>query len=269
MGPIEQAVRDRRSVRTFDGKPLSSEDGALVSKLLSEQGNPFGVPVEFRALDTKEHGLKSPVIAGEFLYVAAKAENVPDFEAAVGYEFERFCLKATAAGLGTVMLASSLNREAFEEAMELTESEVMPVASPVGHAARRQSIREAAMRKAVGADKRLAFEEVFFKGSYGTPLAPKDAGRLESLLEAVRLAPSAVNKQPWRVIVEGEKAHFYELHSLNEVKHGDVQKVDIGIALAHFEMVAEELGIKTACSKSDPGFEVPEDVDYIVSCEIV
>lgn len=205
---------------------------------------------------------------GERLYVAAKVKRVADFEIAYGYDFERFCLGATSAGLGTVMLAASLNREAFEQAIEVSESEVMPVASPIGRPARRQSIREAAMRKALGADKRLPFGELFFKDSYGLSLDATQASSLLHPLEAVRLAPSAGNKQPWRVVVEDSRVHFYELHSLGENALGDVQKVDVGIAISHFDLVAREMGLSTRFDKSDPGLAVPTDVEYIMTCKV-
>lgn len=65
------------------------------------------------------------------------------------------------------------------------------------------------MRKAVKADERLPFEELFFDGSMDKPLNADKAGDIEVPLEMVRLAPSAVNKQPWRVIVEDKMVHFY------------------------------------------------------------
>lgn len=49
MGPMEIAIRDRKSVRTYDGKALSYEDGMLVANLLDEAGNPFGCRLSSRS----------------------------------------------------------------------------------------------------------------------------------------------------------------------------------------------------------------------------
>ena len=46
---------------------------------------------------------------------------------------------------------------------------------------------------------------------------------------------------------------------------GDIQKVDVGIALAHFEMTLEEEGVKGSYSFSDPGIAAPENTHYIVT----
>ena len=268
MENAAQVIAKRKSVRTFEDRPLSTEDRHALADMLESKGNPFGVPVEFRFLDAEKHGLKSPALVGERYYVAAKVKRAENFEIAFGYEFERFCLEAAAAGLGTVMLAASLNREAFEQAMQVGNDEVMPVASPVGYPAKKRSMRERAMRKAIGADDRLAFGELFFAGSFDSPLLPDDAGGLLAALEAVQLAPSAANKQPWRLVVDGSKVHFYEQRTVKESPLGDVQKVDMGIALVHFDLVARESGFVTRFEQDDPGIASPEGCEYIATCEV-
>ncbi|MBR7032250.1 MAG: nitroreductase family protein [Clostridia bacterium] len=70
------------------------------------------------------------------------------------------------------------------------------------------SLRETMMRKGVKADSRLGFEELFFDGGFETPLTEEKSGALKDVLNAVRFAPSAVNKQPWRVVVCGDDTHY-------------------------------------------------------------
>ena len=93
------------------------------------------------------------------------------------------------------------------------------------------------------------------------------AGKLAPALEAVRLAPSAVNKQPWRAVVCGEKVHFYEKRSRGYVSDNgwDLQKIDMGIALCHFELAAKECGVDAAFELGGPSLPVPEGVAYIAS----
>ncbi|MBQ7557464.1 MAG: nitroreductase, partial [Lachnospiraceae bacterium] len=61
--------------------------------------------------------------------------------------------------------------------------------------------------------------------------------------------------------------HFYEKHSRGYVAENgwDTQKIDMGIALCHFELAAEESGSKAVFEIADPGIAVPEDTDYIAS----
>lgn len=264
---VKEIIKNRKSIRSFDGTPLRQEDQDSFAQYLRELDNPFGVPVEFRLLDASTAGLSSPVITGAGTYLAAKAERTGHYELSLGYSFEKACLYAASKGIGTVMLAVSLNRAAFENAMEVKATEVMPVASPVGYPAAKRSLRDALMRKGLKADERLPFEKLFFHDSFDKPLLQKDAGEYADALEAVRWAPSATNRQPWRVVVAENDIHFYELKSMKDSPLGDIQKVDIGIALSHFDLCMTEDNIPGGFVFRDPEIPVPEDVYYIVSWE--
>ena len=265
---ISEAIEARRSVRSFDGRELTPADRAALSELAARAENPYAIPVEFALLDAEAHGLSSPVITGASLWLAGKLPQRPHAEEAFGFSFETLLLRARAElGLGSVWIAGTFNRAAFEAAMQLTPGERMPCASPVGYPAAKMSLREALMRKGAGADARLPFASLFFDGEFRTPLAPEAAGALRPLLEAVRRAPSAVNRQPWRAVRVGDAVHFYEKHSRGYVdKSGwDLQKVDLGIALSHFALAAEAAGLSPVLSLEPPALEAPEGVDFIAS----
>lgn len=265
MTSVADTIRKRVSVRTYENRPLSTEDRTELEAFLAQIESPFAAPVTFRLLDAEPNGLKSPVIVGAHSYVAAKVPRTAQAELACGYAFECFCLHATERGLGSVMLAASLNRKAFERAMGVGPNEVMPVASPVGYPAAKRSMRESMMRKAIRSDERLPWDQLFFTGTYGTPLSPDDAGIFADPLELLRLAPSATNKQPWRVVVDHDVVHFFEERTLKASKLGDIQKVDLGIALAHFDLARKEAGITGAFVQRDPQLSVPENVEYLTS----
>lgn len=264
---ILEAVHSRRSVRTFDGAALRPEDAQKLMDCAGKADNPYEIPIIWKLLDAKEHGLTSPVIVGTDRFLAGKLRHVPHAEEAFGYSFEKVVLYAESLGLGTTWIAGTMNRSAFEQAMEVADDEVMPCVSPIGYPAKKMSVREVMMRKGVRADSRSAFGELFFDGSFVRPLSKDAAGALYEALEAVRLAPSAVNKQPWRVVVCGEKVHFYEKQSKGYVSDNgwDLQKIDLGIALCHFELVSRECGRDISMELLDPGLPVPENVQYIAS----
>ena len=239
MDHIAELVRARKSVRTFDGTPLRQDDRTKLEQYLSHIEAPFDIPMEFRMLDAKEHGLSSPVVIGTELYAAGKIKRDPLAEVAFGVAFEKFVLYALSLGVGTVWIAGTMDRPAFERAMELGDDEFMPAVTPLGYPAKKRAIRDAAMRRAIKADTRLPFESLFFEDSFDKPLTTERAGAYREALELARLAPSAVNKQPWRVVKQGDTFHFYKKPSLPANPKGDVQKLDIGIALAHFMLALE------------------------------
>lgn len=261
----QEMITKRKSVRTFDGRPLAQEHIRALEQHIRLSENPFGVPVAFKLLDAQEHKLSSPVIVGEEMYLAAKVKRVPHYEIALGYSFEEMCLYALSLGVGTVMLAASLSRSAFETAMEVGSDEVMPVASPLGYPAKKKSVRDTLMRKGLKADERLPFEKLFFEGDFSHPLS--DAHSFARPLSMARLAPSATNRQPWRAVVAGDTVHFYEAKSLKDSSLGDIQKVDIGIALAHFELTEKENGHSGRFIAQEPQLAAPGNTHYIISYE--
>ena len=267
MGAME-LIRSRRSVRSFDGKPLTPAELDGLLKCASEAKTPFDLPIEWRILNAKEHGLTSPVITGTDTWIAGKLRRAPHAEEAFGFAFERVVLYAQSVGIGTTWIAGTMDRPAFERAMELAEGEVLPCVSPLGHPAAKLSIREALMRKGVKADVRLPFGELFFDGGFDKPLTVETAGTLAETLEMVRWAPSAVNKQPWRVVLTENAAHFYEKRGKGfvDATGWDIQKIDIGIAMCHFACGLEEQGRKYDFTFDDPGLGHGEDTGYVATC---
>ena len=255
-------IRTRRSVRTFDRSPLTSADRKNIEEFAAQIKNPYGIPVRFVFLDAEENGLSSPVLKGEPLYVAAMAEkDIPHSEEAFGYSFEELVLHAASLGIGTTIIAGTMNRALFEEKAGVRDGERMYCMSPLGYPAGKMAIKEKLMRKGVKADERKEREELFFSEKFGTPLLGTH-GDIDEALEAVRLAPSAVNKQPWRIVEKDGSFHFYEKHDKGYVSEetGDLQKVDMGIALCHFMKIAG--GTLTV---SDPGINTPEGTEYIAT----
>lgn len=263
---MSEYIRRRRSVRTFDNKALTPEDAQKIISFARGVENPYDIPITWKLLDAKQHGLSSPVIAGADTYIAGKIRRISRAEEAFGYTFEKIVLFAESLGIGTTWIAGTMNRAAFEHAMQLSEDEVMPCVSPLGYPAAKMSLRESMMRKGVKADSRLDFSELFFDTTFDTPLVSEQAGKLQLPLEMVRLAPSAVNKQPWRVVLCKDKAHFYEKKNKGYSDGGwDLQKVDIGIALCHFEIGAQECGIHAALTVEDPGIPCDDGLIYVAS----
>ncbi|MCH5203945.1 MAG: nitroreductase [Oscillospiraceae bacterium] len=269
MENIAELVKARRSVRTFDKREVSKEDIKKLSDFFERTENPYNIPVRFRLLDAKNKELKCPVVSGASLYVGAKVSRVPHAEESVGYSFEMLVLYAQSIGIGTVLIGGTMDRSAFERAMELSDNEMMPCISPLGYTAEKMSVRESMMRKAVKANQREPFEALFFDGSFDASLTKEKAGVLLAPLEAVRLAPSAVNKQPWRVVFDKNSLHFYLKHSKGFISEnvGDMQKIDMGIALCHFALTAREAGIDVRFSANDPGIAAKSDMEYIMTAE--
>jgi hypothetical protein len=102
-----------------------------------------------------------------------------------------------------------------------------------------------------------------------------DAGEYAASLEALRWGPSASNKQPWRIVRINNAFHFYLTRTKGYGKESllftllrlaDLQRVDMGIAMCHFELTARELNLAGRWTVREPDIAKPGDsTEYIVS----
>ena len=259
---MKEIIRTRKSVRTFDGKPLSDEDKTKILNYVETITNPYNIPVKFVWLDKEKHDLSSPVIVGEAAYIAAKVPKVNHAEEAFGYSFEKLVLYAWSLGIGTTWIGGTLDRKHFEKAADTAEDEYMMIVSPLGYPASGPSEVDRKLRAKIHGDERLPASTLFFAGNFQTPLTDSEA---LAILESVRWYPSAANIQPCRIVKDGNRYHFYEQHKegYQNAFAWDVQKIDMGIALCHFMSVTNGNLIM-----ENPGIDVNENTEYIATITV-
>ncbi|MCR5374844.1 MAG: nitroreductase family protein [Lachnospiraceae bacterium] len=268
MDTLTNIIKSRKSVRTYDGNALSEAHRKDIEEYIKDIPNPFDIPVRFVLMDAEEYGLSSPVLSAECLYVAGMVAKKPYADVAFGYSFEKLVLHAWSLGIGTVWIGGTMKREAFENAAGLKAGEMMPCVSPLGYPATKKSIKETMMRKGISTDSRISPDKLFFEEKWEQPLNPDD--NMSEILDMVRWAPSAVNKQPWRIVHKDGAYHFYEKKDKGYTSDltGDLQKIDVGIALCHFILGLEHKGKKADLKIEDPGIKIPADAEYIASVTV-
>jgi nitroreductase len=270
--PIDEVVKKRYSVRSYEEKAISKDTLKKIEDYMSNLSNPFDVPVKFKLLHTKEAANEKKLgtygmIKGASDYIGSTIPNVENNLEALGYAFEKLVLYLASLGIGTCWLGGTFNKGEFAKALQIKEGELFPAITPIGYPKENKRILESLARMAIKADKKKNFEDLFFDKEFTKPLTKENAGIYANPLEFVRLGPSASNKQPWRVVKDGENLHFYELRtpSYSEKLGYDIQRVDIGIACCHFHMGALEYGISGEFKKVNPNLAAPELADYICS----
>ena len=197
-------------------------------------------------------------------------KNLEDY----GYLMERAILFATDIGLGTCWLGGSFTQSSFAKKISAARNEKMPAVTAIGYIADPDRSNDR-IRQRAGSDYRLPWETLFFHKRFGVPLLPEQADAYAVPLEMVRLGPSASNKQPWRIIKDGDTWHFYLQRTpgygsgslaFNLLRLADLQRVDMGIAMCHFELTANELGLKGRWVVKEPHLDKPDKLtEYIVS----
>ncbi len=267
---LEEAVRKRYSVRNYSNQEIDQATKDSIESFLASLKNPFGKEVNYHYLNIEDGGEARRlgtygVIKGAKEYIGASVKREDLNLEALGYELEVLILYLASMGIGTCWLGGTFNRDSFAEAMDVGE-DLFPIITPYGYPAKRKHTKEAMMRKMISADKRKDWEELFFKENFSKSLKKEEAGDLGFLLEMVRLGPSASNKQPWRIVVDGKNCHFYEDREAGYSDRFpyDIQRIDMGIAAAHFELAAKEKGIQGSFKlDAQPSIDLPEDMDYL------
>lgn len=184
------------------------------------------------------------MIKGATTFLAGIVDRNDHDPVAFGSAFEQMILAATDLGLATCWLGGTFQRSALMEAVGIGENEWIPIITPVGKEHGKPRLLDGVFRGAIGADRRKHWNELFFQSDGTTPLPAEEAGQWRIPLEMVRLGPSASNKQPWRAVVRDGSVDFYLARNKGYGLPGfDIQKNDLGIALAHFELAARALGL--------------------------
>jgi nitroreductase len=270
---IEEAVNKRYSVRNYADQVIEDELKKEIQNVVSHLENPFGPQVKFHYLefqdgDNNEKLGTYGVIKGAKNYIGATIQNKPMALLALGYEFESLILYLASVDIGTCWLGGTFDRKGFANAMNVGDDELFPIITPYGYAAEKKHIKELAMRKMIKADQRKEWKELFYKNDFSTPLTKETAGEFAFALEMVRLGPSASNKQPWRIVLDEGIFHFYEYSTPGYSKSFsyDIQRIDMGIAAAHFDHAVKEKGFKGYFEVlEEPKIDVPKNIQYVFS----
>ena len=273
--PITDIIEERFSCRTFVNTPIAGAERRELERVVSSiNTGRLGSPLRFELLVATEEdrsalkGLGTyGLISGNTGFIAgavgAGERNLEDY----GYRLEEIVLYASSIGLGTCWLGGSFTRSSFAARIALSESELMPAVIAVGYISDRRTVMDRVIRWAAAPKSRLAWEQLFFDGSFGKALSKPAAGPYATPLRMVQIGPSASNKQPWRVLKQGTDWHFYLRRSGGYRQRGsgmpgvpDMQRLDMGIAMSHFELTATETGLSGSWAIRDPGIELPDEL---------
>lgn len=234
-------IMKRKSVRSYSAEPIKKVEQEKLLDYLTEINHSKGVFGNKIRLQYMENNGSSNeklgtygVIRGARFFVAAACKKAAAYSLEdTGYLFEKMILFATDLGLGTVILGGTFGRGGFSRAISLAEDEALPVVTPIGYAGDKKSLLGRLIKSNAG--NRKPSTELFFDGDFSTLLAADD--EYAEVLEAVRQAPSAINGQPWRIVKEGGTGfHFYSAGQT------EMSRIDMGIAICHFEIAAKEKG---------------------------
>ncbi|HBV98946.1 MAG: nitroreductase [Peptococcaceae bacterium BICA1-7] len=235
------AIAERRSRRRFDSRPIET---ALAERLdsMCRKFRPFPGARAVLVNQPPDRIFKGAVghygsIKGAPAFIAFIGESGdPHVNEKVGYTGEGIILEATALGLATCWVGALFRPEQAANLTGAEKNEKVLAVSPVGWASKDQTLEERIMSG-------------FGRNHRRRPLAEmtgglEEGGRprwMRAALEAARLAPSAVNRQPWQFGLD-EGGITVSVDSPKD-SYNISRRLDCGIAMLHLEAAALDCGV--------------------------
>ncbi len=238
-----EAILKRKSIRNYDMNPIDLETIKEIEeyiKTIQTFNTDIKTNIYVLTDDKKVSGLfkvKAPH------YVVIDSEKKEDYLVNVGYILEQLVIYLTTKGIGTCWLGSTKPVVKNDKNSSLNFVSMIAFGTP----------NETMYRESTNEFKRKDITQI-------SNLFEED-----SIMEAVRLAPSAVNRQSWFFeVFENEISVYRQIVAVLTEK---MTKVDIGIAIAHIVISAQNEGKTVEFIKKEN--KMKKGYDYVITCKIV
>lgn len=203
---LNEMIYHRKSCRSFTGKPVDAE---MIEKILSFELKPLYPQIRVRMDIVSRNQVKCICPWTTPQLITIYSEETEGWKENVGFLFQQMDLYLQSLGLGVCWLGMGRMNPKSAPQVEGMQFVIMLA---FGHP------RGDQLRHDLKGFKRKSMEEITDKP--------------DSRLEPARLAPSAVNSQPWYFIHEGDTLHV----CCSQKGH----PLDVGIALAHLYVANKE-----------------------------
>lgn len=222
MRDLYEAIFHRKSIRSYDMTPLSPDTLLQINQYIDSvkplEGN---TETEFSFIGTSDVKNLLPIKAPH--YICLYSKKTRGYLMNAGFMLQQIDLYLSSRGLGSCWLG---------------------MGKPTNKAPTRIDDLDFVIMLALGkSDETLhRTDESEFKRKSLDQIG--NAEGVGDLLEAVRLAPSATNSQPWFITGDAQRMHISRV-KLNPIKaliYDKMNQIDLGIALCHLDLAAKMKG---------------------------
>ncbi|MDF1617880.1 nitroreductase family protein [Petrocella sp. FN5] len=265
---MKKAMMNRKSERSYNGKPLSEDHEKRLMAYLEDDKNRIGIngnviTIHYqKAVEQKSEKIGTyGVIKKAPAYLITACKNNEKAMLDCGYVFEKLVLYLESMGIATCWLGGTFNRNKINQVKAYAPDTFIPIISPIGYSAGKKTLTDRFFRRMAHSDSRKDFDSLF----YDQEKSVIEDTKLRKQLTYVRIAPSASNQQPWRIVIDSVKnAHFYLNRTpkyANQLGY-DIQMIDMGIALCHYELAT---GKKNYFEKTEKLTIEKVNWEYVIS----
>ena len=203
---LNEMIYHRKSCRGFTGKPVDAE---MIERILSFEPNPLYPQIKVRMDIVGRDHVKCICPWTTPQLITVYSEEAEGYLENIGFLFQQMDLYLQTLGLGVCWLGMGrMNPKTTTRVEGMKFVIMLAFGHPKGDR----------LRHNLQGFKRKPMEQITDKADPG--------------LEPARLAPSAVNSQPWYFTHEGDTIHVYW--------NRKGSRLDVGIALAHLFVANEE-----------------------------
>jgi hypothetical protein len=254
---LYQAILARRSVRRYTGAALDQDKLAQVEQAM-QRVDPLIPENNFQVLfhDGMLKDKDFVTSMGAYGYIVTPPHAIAPYTTGkrhplvdLGYRVEQIVVRLTALNVGTCYIGNlsreSANRGRLGLPVDSRCGALLVFGSPAKSAGDRAI--DSVIRLIARCDTRLPVEQIFFHGTFDNPGLPPQG--LSPIITAARLAPSAVNAQPWRFLWQDERLHLFVIRQNFKYGRGTNQEYrlyDGGICMANIKLALEALGMEGA-----------------------
>lgn len=278
---LTEVIKKRKSTRTYKPERLTPEHKKAIEDFICQNnkgigGEEINIVILEKAESEKQMKLAYGAIKGNHTYLLGMARHNPETRLNYGYIMEKIVLKATELGVASCWIGY-FDHDYFND-LNLEKGFVIPGLVIIGYAAQRLSSAEKLMRFAVSASQRLPWDRLFFDYQTKSPLVAETSPNIAETindytesLEMLRLAPSSSNSQPWRVYFDkpANEFHFFKKPKSQIYERLGMHELDLGIAMAHFELTSQKNGLKGNWVRKQEGIAAPEEgLQYMISWQM-
>ncbi len=264
-----QAIYRRRSVRNYSHEELTKSEMKQIKRSIKnriELYSNIDTEVDILGIDVLENAIKGIVLNYNKIeapyYLVVGSETKEGYLRNIGYSIEPLVLDLTRTNLGGCWMGAGFDVDEVKRAAGFTE-DMKPVVLiafgyPADGSSPHRNNREEAKRK--GLSELLIHQRGEINGTW------------RNILDAARMAPSAVNSQPWRFDLQDDTLHVFKSDDLGILKNAlrkfgpldELNYVDMGIALSHIKIAFEHLSKECRFRRYDVQYR---DHEYIISVE--
>lgn len=229
---LYEMIGRRRSIREYQMKPIEEKVLSAVYKFIKEilplyPDIPYEIEISC-SLEEKKNGF---LAVNAPYYVSFLTTESREAYLNAGYIMEELSLYLASKGLGTCY--QGLHKVVREKG-SLKEVLVMTMGYP-----KHYLYREEEDAKRIELNRICAFKE-------------EPAKEIMTILKAASLAPSSLNSQPWRFVVYKKRIHvFMQKMNAGIPVFEKLHYMDIGMALNHMMLAAEELWVEAELTESE------------------